>query len=73
MCYNICDIMSMFLYLGATPILSNIFSTLAEVALTVVLEELIKELFSCAMTLKEWVIMFNDFLVILLGTAEGLS
>ena len=65
--------MSMFLYLGATPILSNIFSTLAEVALTVVLEELIKELFSCAMTLKEWVIMFNDFLVILLGTAEGLS
>ena len=63
----------MSLYLGATPILSNIFSTLAKVALTVVLEELIKELFSCTMTLKEWVIMFNDFLVILLGTAEGLS
>ena len=65
--------MSMFRYLGATPILSNIFSTLAEVALTVVFEELIKEIFSYAITLKEWVIMFNDFLVILLGTAEGLS
>ncbi len=63
----------MFLYMGATPILSNIFLTLAEVALTVLLEELIKEILSCAITLKEWVIMFSDFLVILLGTVEGLS
>ena len=63
----------MFLYLGATPILSNILITLANVTLTVILEELIKEIFSYAMTLKEWVIMFSDFLVILLGTAEGLS
>ena len=66
-------IQSMFLYLGATPILSNILITLANVTLTVILEELIKEIFSCVMTLKEWVIMFSDFLVILLGTAEGLS
>ena len=64
---------SMFLYLGATPILSNILITLANVTLTVILEELIKEIFSYFMTLKEWVIMFSDFLVILLGTAEGLS
>lgn len=63
----------MFLYMGATPILSNIFLTLAEVALTVLLEELIKEILSCAITLMEWVIMFSDFLVILLGTVEGLS
>ena len=66
-------IQSMFLYLGATPILSNILITLANVTLTVILEELIKEIFSYFMTLKEWVIMFSDFLVILLGTAEGLS
>ncbi len=66
-------IQSMFLYLGATPILSNILITLANVTLTVILEELIKEIFSYVMTLKEWVIMFSDFLVILLGTAEGLS
>ena len=64
---------SMFLYLGATPILSNILITLANVTLTVILEEFIKEIFSYVMTLKEWVIMFSDFLVILLGTAEGLS
>ncbi len=63
----------MFLYMGATPILSNIFLTLAEVALTVLLEERIKEILSYAITLKEWVIMFSDFLVILLGTVEGLS
>ena len=63
----------MFLYLGATPILSNILITLANVTLTVILEELIKEIFSYVMTLKEWVIMFSDFLVILLGTAERLS
>lgn len=63
----------MFLYMGATPILSNIFLTLAEVALTVLLEELTKEILSCTITLKEWVIMFSDFLVILLGTVEGLS
>lgn len=63
----------MFLYMGATPVLSNIFLTLAEVALTVLLEELIKEILSCTITLKEWVIMFSDFLVILLGTVEGLS
>ena len=63
----------MFLYLGSTPILSNILITLANVTLTVILEELIKEIFSYVMTLKEWVIMFSDFLVILLGTAEGLS
>ena len=66
-------IQSMFLYLGATPILSNILITLANVTLTVILEELIKEIISYVMTLKEWVIMFSDFLVILLGTAEGLS
>ena len=66
-------IQSMFLYLGATPILSNILITLANVTLTVILEELIKEIFSYVMTLKEWVIMFSDFLVILLGTAERLS
>ena len=66
-------IQSMFLYLGATPILSNILITLANVTLTVILEELIKEIFSYVMTLKEWVIMFSDFLVILLGTVEGLS
>ena len=66
-------IQSMFLYLGSTPILSNILITLANVTLTVILEELIKEIFSYVMTLKEWVIMFSDFLVILLGTAEGLS
>ena len=65
--------MSMFLYLGATPILSNILITLANVTLTVILEELIKVIFSYVMTLKEWVIMFSDFLVILLGTVEGLS
>ena len=63
----------MFLYMGATPVLSNIFLTLTEVALTVLLEELIKEILSCAITLKERVIMFSDFLVILLGTVEGLS
>ena len=71
--YDTIYIQSMFLYLGATPILSNILITLANVTLTVIFEELIKEIFSYVMTLKEWVIMFSDFLVILLGTAEGLS
>ena len=42
-------IQSMFLYLGATPILSNILITLANVTLTVILEELIKEIFSYVM------------------------
>ena len=63
----------MFLYLGATPNLSNISITLAEATLTVFVKELILEIFTYAMTLKEWMIMFNDFSVILLGTAERLS
>ena len=63
----------MFLYLGATPNPFNIFITLAETALTVLLEEMIQEISTYTITLKEWMIMLVYFPVILLGTAEGLS
>ena len=62
----------MFLYMGATPVTSNIFLTLTEIALTSILTELVKEFISITYHSKELMIMFCFIPAILLGTAEGL-
>ena len=62
----------MFLYMGATPITSNIILDLAETALTSFLKELIKDFISKMYYSKELMIMFANNNAILLGTAEGL-
>lgn len=63
----------MFLYLGATPILPDIFSKLVEIALTYFMEGLLKSMISQMTYSKEWTIMFDCNSAILLGTAGRLS
>ena len=63
----------MFLYLGATPNLPNIFLKLIESALICVIEELLKKIISETNNSKEWMLMFCFIPVILLGTAGRLS
>ena len=63
----------MFLYLGSTPIPSNIFLKLIQPALASFAEELIKKFISQKNNLEELIIMFYYNFYILLGTAEGLG
>ncbi len=62
----------MFLYLGATPISSNICLKIIQTVLIFFAEELIKNFISRKNNLKNLIMLYNNF-DILLGTAEGLS
>jgi len=64
----------MFLCVGATPTLPDIFITPLVFVLSAFAEALIQEIaISIYPTLKEWMSMFSIILVILLGTAGRLQ